>query len=444
MTRTAACEPPATAAEIRSRAARCQDDPSAESLRTLAEALARTPDPGAAARDAGTSLNWLARQSELAAEKSAGRLRGSIWRAAYDARDLFLLRRALTRIGVPVDRWPVSGDEITEILLQYARSEYRFAVRHMHPGSAWRIFVLRGERCIPALDSIEPGAHAVVLGYAVRYLREALAGDDRRGTAPGALTKLRKILPDLDGEAVTALEEAGIPVNDRALEHAVLVCETRDQWNFLDNQDDAEDYYLLLKAVCKTVLADRAVRAAEIGVTEEEIWRAARDWTAAQARRAREGDYTGLRGLVSFLAGAGLGCGPFGLTENQVARWERNWAAERWDRAQDGDGRAAFNVFCHCEEARDDWEQVTGRAGPDARAALQKIMTSYVLALKKQVEQASSPKWAEPPFDELKRFMLAVQLANDSYRHRGMTLITLPWTPSREEWKQFCDRYLED
>lgn len=444
MTRTAARKPPTTTAEIRSRAARCQDDPSAESLRDLAGALARTPDPAAAARDAGTSLDWLARQSELAAERSTGHLRGSISCAARDARDLFLLRRALTRIGVPCDDWIVSDNEITAVLLQYAEAEYRLAVRRMRPRPAWKVFVLEAEGCIPGgLDSIEPGAHAVVLGYAIRYLREALAGDDRRGTAPGVLTELRRILPDLDGETVTTLKEAGIPVSDRALEHAVRVCRTREDWNYLDGTDNTGDYYLFLKGVCKTVLADRAVRAAEIGTTEEEIWRAARDWTAARARAAREGDYAGLRDLVSFLAGVGLGCEPFGLTGNQVARWERNWAAERWERAQGGDGRAAFNVFCHCE-AVSDWEQVTGRPGPDARAELQKIITGYVLALKKQVEQASSPKWAEPPFDELKRFMLSVQLANDSCKRRGTTLITLPWTPSREEWNQFYDRYLED
>lgn len=436
---TATCETETTTAEdVKSRLRSYEEFPARMRLHDLAETLAGTRDPAAAARDAGISPDWLAGQGELSAQASREDLDGSRWRGEQAARELFLLRRALTRLGVPCDRWAVPDSEIAAVLLECARSGYANAVQRMSPRSAWNVFVLWAEGAVPDLNAIADGAREVVLGYVIRHLRELLAEDsDWDGST--ALKILRRLLPSLDDATIGVLRDGGIPVEPGELEQALLVCETRSYWMHWDG----DTYHLFLETVCKRVLADKTVQAGEIGASEEAIWHEARTWTAERARQAAAGDYGNLTALAMFLDDSGLGCKPFGLDDGQIARWKHERALRLWAQARQGGGQAAFDVLCHCE-SETAWTRVTGLPETAARAELQAVMSGHASALKKRVEQAASPKWAEPPFHELRHFMSEVHMANTYFSRHGKPLIRLPWTPERDEWNRFCDRYLED
>jgi hypothetical protein len=142
-------------------------------------------------------------------------------------------------------------------------------VTRLSPRSGWKVFVLWGEGCVPDLEAAGPGAREVIVRYAIRYLQE----EGRAGAGQAALKELRGILPGLDGDTVGALRAAGIPADDAALEHAMRVFMVRDCWHYWN--DGSRDS-LFLSQVCEYVLARKTVRAEEIGVTGDEVWREAR------------------------------------------------------------------------------------------------------------------------------------------------------------------------
>lgn len=436
MTAEAAAEP---AAPVRTWLEMYRRNPAVDLLRQIAEALAAAGAPGAAGQ-AGITLAWLREQGELAARMSIEEVRAGSMTGAWAVRDLFRLRRALSRMGVPCDGWAVSDSEISRSLLRAAREEFRYAVRRMSPDSGWRVFELWGEGCIASLDDVAAGARDVITGYAVRHLRDEMTADTR-GTGPGTLRKLSAMLPRLDQPAAAALAAGGIPADEAGLEHAALVCEVRGYWQ--GYRRGGEHDHALLAFVCEAVLAEETIQASEIGATSGEIWGAARAWAAGQVRRVTAGDYGALAELTTFTRWSRLGHEPFGVTSAQLADWEQARARERWALAQAGDGKSAFDVVCHCAGRPGSWEPVTGLPETQARPALQAVMAAYAAMLRRQVETAASPKWAVPPFRELRDFMFLVRAANEhAVKHGGKPLAAAPWEPEPGEWREFCDRHL--
>lgn len=400
-------------------------------LLDIARALAAAGGAAAVAR-AGISLNWLREQGELVSRPGGpvtDRTPGNLHR----------LRKAFSDLNVPCDGWAVSDQEIAAAILRCARADFERAARDESPQACWQLFKLHGEGCIPDLNAIAPGARDLITGHAVRHLRRIMAADPDDWPAGGrALRELREVLPGLDGDAVAALRSAGIPVEPAGLGHAALVCDLRLYW--LTRKDDDS---MLLSAVCEEVLAKKTVLASEIGVTADAVWRTARDWASARARRIAAGDYEAAAGLACFAERTGLGYEPLGLDRGQVAAWEKTWIRDCWTRADhDGDGRAAFHVICHCEDGASSWDEVTGQPEARARARLQSVMSRYAAGLKRQAETAGSPDRARAPFRELSSFTALVRDCSDhSQEQRGKPLADASWQMRPGEEREFHDRY---
>lgn len=416
-------------------------------LLDITEALTTADDPAAVMRGAGITRDWLREQGELVSRAGTGDNPGSGLSSCHSARELFLLRRAFTALGVPAGGWAVDESGIAAALLARARHDLAWAMEHDDPDNGWDVFTMHADGFLPDLDDLGPGGRDAVTRYAVRHVRESIDGkDDWR--ASSVLAKLRELLPHLDAGFVTALRDAGIPVDEDGLGHAEHRCDVRNSWQmYLDGPDD-ERSHIFLTVACQAILGRKTLEARDLGTTEEEIWGRARGWVGSQVQLIRAGSYAPVHDLTWFLRGSGLGPDPFGLSEDQVRVWEEARARDSWAGALSGDGRAAFSVLGYCAgNDGSSWERVTGLPEDQARARLQAAMEAYAAGLRKKAETAGSPGKARPYGRELLNFMAAVRAANEHFRepeNGGKPLVNATWEPSSEEWRAFCDRYLRD
>lgn len=403
-------------------------------LREAAEALAAAKDPAGAADRAGADADWLREQGEIVAAECA---RNDRLRQEQTVRDLAVLRRAFTQLGVSCAGQAVPEKVLAAAALDHARYAYGEAVTRASPYWGWKALQMQGEAGIQDMDDVAPGARDVVLGCAVRYLKEKLARTDRYGLPRSALENLEPVVQGLDGETVAALKAEGIPADAESIRHGIHVAETGDDWRHRHGESE----HLFLAGACRAVLAERTVQASDIAAAEEEIWNAARDLMEDRARKVRDGDYDALHELTVFADLSRLGYGPFGITAAQVRGWELERVRNYWEQARDGDGRAAFKVIWHCAWNPGSWEAAAGQPEAAARPVLQEIMVAHAARLKHQVETAPSSAQAKQPLNELKVFLTHVRTGNAWFREKhGSLLAEEPWRPEPGEWEELCAR----
>lgn len=413
-----------------------RDEPSVFLLLMLAGTLRRAEDHAAVLAETGISAGWLAGQGEAVAQASEQAVRDA---SGCTGQELRALRRALESLGVSCDGWAVSDGDIARSLLRYARMTYQEAVTRMSPFHGWEVLRLAAEGHVPGLDAVAPGARDVIAGYAVRFVRESMSDID----APAVLRELRAMLPGLDPEVRDSFRRAGLPASEPDLRHAEELREVGRFWERCRSGDD--DDGLVLALACRHLLADRTVRPGEIGTTEGAVWAAARSWVTGQAARVKDGDHEAGCRLAAFARWSGLGYGPFGITAGQAAGWEEDRIRDCWARARAGDGGAAFDVVLHCGEEGNSYERTTGLPAARARAELQLVMNDYAAGLRRQVETASSRKWARKPFEELRDFASRVREVNDHAAERdGRPLVEAPWDMPPAGWRELHARYVCD